>query len=418
MRPQNIPIVPFHYAWIVLATGTLVVFASLGLARFGYTMVLPSMQSALGLTNTQTGVLATANLVGYLALSLIGGALAARYGARIVITSGLAVASIGMLMTGLAENFASAAFWRGLTGIGSGASNVPVMGLLAAWFAQQRRGFATGIGVTGSSLALILLGIIVPPLLIVFGVDGWRVCWFSFAGLTGLLALLSFTVIRNYPSDVGLAAAGASIQNTVEESLKGGLKWKDVYRSKAVWYLGVIYVAFGFSYIIYMTFFMKFLTAEGGFSQPEAGRLFMLMGWFSLLCGLVWGSFSDRLGRKNTLVVIYLIQAFAFCLFALKPPQAGFVLSAALFGFTAWSIPAIMAATCGDLLGPRLAPAGIGFVTLFFGIGQAAGPAVAGLIADTTGSLSPALLLASAVALSGALGSFFLKTVNYKDRKE
>ena len=26
-----------------------------------------------------------------------------------------------------------------------------------------------------------------------------------------------------------------------------------------------------------------------------------------------------------------------------------------------------MAATCGDLLGPRLAPAGLGFVTLFFG---------------------------------------------------
>ena len=47
-----------HYGWIVLAIGTLVVFGSLGLARFGYTMVLPSMQEGLGIDNTQTGLLA------------------------------------------------------------------------------------------------------------------------------------------------------------------------------------------------------------------------------------------------------------------------------------------------------------------------------------------------------------------------
>ena len=73
-----------------------------------------------------------------------------------------------------------------------------------------------------------------------------------------------------------------------------------------------------------------------------------------------------------------------------------------------------MAATCGDILGPRLAPAGIGFVTLFFGIGQAAGPSVAGSLADAYHSLSPALLLASGVALSGAIGSLFLHTSSHK----
>jgi hypothetical protein len=61
---------PFHYAWIILAVGTLVVFGALGLARFGYTMVLPAMQLELGLNNTQAGGLATANLIGYLAFYL------------------------------------------------------------------------------------------------------------------------------------------------------------------------------------------------------------------------------------------------------------------------------------------------------------------------------------------------------------
>jgi MFS family permease len=400
----------FHYAWFILAAGTLVVFGSLGLARFGYTMVLPAMQSGLGLDNAHAGGLATANLVGYLALSVIGGALASRYGPRAVITIGLALVGVSMLLTGLAQNFAQAAAWRAVTGIGSGASNVPVMGLLAAWFSRRRRGLAAGVAVTGSSFALIILGPLVPRLLALYGEDGWRAYWFIFGGVILGLAVLSLVVLRNRPADVGILPLGATAEEMGDESRGSGLNWSSVYRSWTIWHVGLIYVAFGFSYIIYVTFFTKYLIAEGGYTQASAGRLFMIMGWFSLLCGLLWGSVSDAIGRKGALIIVYLIHAAAFSLFALWPSEPGFAISAILFGLSAWSIPAIMAATCGDLLGPRLAPAGLGFITLFFGIGQAAAPSVAGLLADAFQSFAPALLLASGVALLGAVGSLLLRT--------
>jgi len=400
----------FHYAWYILAAGTLVVFGSLGLARFGYTMVLPAMQSGLALDNAHAGGLATANLIGYLALSVIGGALASRYGPRTVITVGLVLVGISMLLTGLAQNFAQAAAWRAVTGIGSGASNVPVMGLLAAWFSRRRRGLAAGVAVTGSSFALIILGPLVPRLLTLYGEDGWRTYWFIFGGVILGLAVLSFIVLRNRPADVGLLPLGVTAAETVDTPSKDGLNWSSIYRSWTIWHVGLIYVAFGFSYIIYLTFFTKYLMAEGDYTQSSAGRLFMIMGWFSLLCGLIWGSVSDAIGRKSALIIVYLIHAAAFSLFALWPTETGFTLSAILFGLSAWSIPAIMAATCGDLLGPRLAPAGLGFITLFFGIGQAAAPSVAGLLADAFQSFAPALLLASGVALLGALGSLLLRT--------
>ena len=186
--------------------------------------------------------------------------------------------------------------------------------------------------------------------------------------------------------------------------------WSSVYRSPVVWHVGLIYVAFGFSYIIYVTFFTKYLIAERGYTQAEAGGLFMTLGWLSLACGLLWGWVSDHIGRKAALVIVYLIHTLAFGLFALWPAPPGLLLSAVLFGLSAWSIPAIMAALCGDLLGPRLAPAGLGFITLFFGIGQALAPSAAGLIADAAGSLAPAMLLAAAVALLGALGSLLLRS--------
>lgn len=372
-------------------------------------MLLPAMQADLNLDNTQAGGLATANLAGYLALAVVGGALASRYGPRRVIAGGLGLAALGMLLTGLADSFSTTLAWRALTGVGSGASNVPVMALLSAWFVQRRRGIAAGIGVTGSSLALIVLGTFVPGLLANHGQNGWRVCWFLFAGATLGLALLSLLALRNRPSDVGLRPLGSTGCGEPVTSAPTGLHWAAVYRSGVVWHVGLIYVAFGFSYIIYMTFFTKYLMAEGGYTQASAGRLFMLMGWLSLLCGLIWGWVSDIIGRKGALVLVYLLHTLAFGLFALWPSPAGFVVSAILFGLSAWSIPAIMAAACGDLLGPRLAPAGLGFITLFFGIGQAAGPSAAGALADLTGSLSPAFLLAAGIALLGAVGTLLLR---------
>jgi MFS family permease len=123
-----------HYGWVVLGVSTLTVMGCVGLARFGYTMILPPMQAALGLSNTETGALATGNFLGYLALGVIGGLVATRYGPRRVIAFSMLLTGMTMALTGLARGFSGALAWRVLTGVGSGGSNVPIMSLLSAWF--------------------------------------------------------------------------------------------------------------------------------------------------------------------------------------------------------------------------------------------------------------------------------------------
>jgi MFS family permease len=398
------------YKWVVLAAGICVVFAALGLGRFGYSFVLPAMQEDLSITNTQTGALASVNLAAYLVLSLLGGVLAAQYGSRKVITTGLLIAGIGMFMTGKAWSYPSVAFWRGVTGIGSGASNVPLMGLLSSWFGRKQRGLATGIAASGSSVGLILLGPLVPSILTMYGTHAWIICWYILGIITLLIALFTGFVLRNNPSTAGKDEV-ADTNDRSRHSYTGVSLFhelKAVCRVPAAWYLGIVYIAFGFSYIIYMTFFFKHLVAEGGYTQKSAGSLLMLIGWLSLFCGTFWGYISDHIGRAPALAIIYFIQSVSFVLVSLLPTPSGFILSATLFGLTAWSIPAIMAAVCGDMFGAHLAPAALGFITVFFGIGQAAGPGIAGTIADAAGTFNPAFLLAGSVAFLGAAGSLFL----------
>jgi sugar phosphate permease len=303
--------------------------------------------------------------------------------------------------------------------LGSGAGNVPAMGLLASWFGARRRGLASGVAVAGSSIGLIVLGPTAPRIIAAGGEAGWRWAWFVFGGMVLGLALLSYLVLRDHPSEMGLGPLGGDTRGLYEPapdrrapaaaSGAAGLEWGLVYKAPAVWHLGFVYTAFGFSYIVYLTFFTKYLIQEGGYSPSEAGNLFMIMGWVSLLCGVIWGAVSDVIGRKWALVIVYLIQVVAFAMFDLWAAPTGFVISAVLFGLTAWSIPAIMAAACGDVLGPRLAPAALGFVTLFFALGQAAAPTIAGALADSGGSFGPAFLLAAGVALLGAVLASFLR---------
>ena len=69
----------FHYGWVILFMGLMIVMAALGFARFGYTMILPSMKDGLELSRTDAGSLATGNFIGYLSLALIGGFLASHF---------------------------------------------------------------------------------------------------------------------------------------------------------------------------------------------------------------------------------------------------------------------------------------------------------------------------------------------------
>lgn len=156
--------------------------------------------------------------------------------------------------------------------------------------------------------------------------------------------------------------------------------------------------------MVYVTFLVTSLVRERGFSELSAGNFWSWVGALSLLSGPIFGTMSDRLGRKVALVTVFAIQALAYLLAGLQQLPVGFLYaSIGCFGVTAWAIPSIIAAMSGDLAGPQRAARVFGFITFIFSLGQISAPAVAGLLAQRSGSFASSFLLAAALAAVGAL---------------
>jgi MFS family permease len=395
-RNRRPPELPFHYGWVIVLAGTLAIFACLGIGRFALGMLLPSMGAGLGLSYAEMGFISTGNFVGYLAAVLVCGHLVARFGYRPLIFAALAGVGISLILVSRASGFHQVLVIYLLTGFASGASNVPVMALVSHWFARRRRGRAAGFIVIGSGFAIMFTGLLVPAVNAAYGAEGWRVSWLVLGAMVLVIAAVCGLLLRDDPGPMGLAPvgqgpgspAGAAHEAPEEDPSR---------RRQLLLHLGAIYFAFGFTYVIYATFIVTTLVEEWGFSEAAAGRFWVWVGLLSLLSGPVFGTFSDRFGRRSGLGTVFALQMIAYLLVALQLPQPFLYLSIACFGLVAWSIPSIMAATVGDYMGPAHAAAAFGYITFFFGIGQVAGPALAGVLAEASGSFSSSYFMAAAV---------------------
>jgi MFS family permease len=400
---------PFHYGWVIVATGTVCIFASLGFGRFALGMLLPSMAETLKLSYSQMGYISTGNFLGYLVAVLVSGPLVVRLGFRRLITVALLIIGASMILISQAKGFLYLLLLYTITGIGSGASNVPMMGMVASWFTRRKRGRAAGFIVIGSGFAIILSGKLIPYVNSIAGADGWRINWLILGLTVVVISFICFLLLRDRPEEIGLLPVGTQDsspdQNPEIEKFR-----HSIYREKVVYLLGGIYFLFGYTYVIYATFIVTTLVQERGFSESIAGNFWSWVGFLSLFSGPLFGTLSDRLGRKTGLISVFALHMTAYLLVASGLPDTVLYVSIFCFGISAWSIPSIMVAATGDYVGTERAVAAFGFVTFIFGLGQITGPAVAGVLAEQAGSFSSSFLMAGIFAGVAILLTFFLRS--------
>jgi MFS family permease len=379
---------PFHYGWVIVFIGTLTIFSCLGLARFAYGMLLPAMRSGLALGYDQMGYISTGNFAGYLTSVALTPLLLRRFGPRTLIVAALLLIAGCMLGISRSDGFGTVLGLYFLVGIGGGFANIPAMVLVSHWFRRERRGRAAGLMVAGSGFGIIFSGYLIPRLNLALGPEGWRTGWLVLGLITLGCATAAAVLVRNAPADLGLEPCGPKVslapETRVAKELPGG--------ARILLGLGVLYLIFGATYMIYGTFIVTAMVVEFGFPEAQAGLFWSWVGFFSLFSGVLFGSLSDRIGRKGGLMAVFAVQTAAYLLAGSGIGTPALLLSVFLYGLAAFAIPAIMAVTVGDYLGLSRAAAAFSTITIFFAIGQTIGPGAAGVLAEASGTFTTSFL--------------------------
>ncbi|WP_066175709.1 MFS transporter [Bacillus marinisedimentorum] len=405
-----------HRGWIVLLFIVLSVLACLGFGRFALGAIIPFMKDGLGLSYRETGLVASSVFLGYLISVTTVGYFVLRYKAKDVILFSLLLTIAGMLINANAAGFWSAYLGCLITGIGSGGTYIPALGLLGQWFAKEKKGMAMGTAMAGAGMGIAFSGLAVPYLMSLIGASGWRTSWYILAAAVGLIAVLDAFFLKNSPSEFGLRPIGEKEPpkaQTKKVPYHGAGSAKDhVYRNRLVWLTGFIYLSWGFSYIVFSTFLVDYLMEGRGFSKELAGTSFAAAGLFSIVSGFIWGSLSDRIGRMFTLGIVYGIQGVMLLALTLFSSPSVLFAVIVIYSITLWGVPSIMNASVGDYVSALYVPVAMGFITLFFSIGQFVSPVAIGFLIDYTGGYLEALLLSTAVCLAGGIGAFVLHHKN------
>ena len=379
----------------------LVVFSCIGLARFSFGMVLPNMQVDLSLNTTQIGLIGSANFLGYLLGLFFTGKFYAKFGPSTLIKRSLLTQSFCMLIMAISNNYLITSFVFCIAGFFGAMSNIAVMTYITQIVPKAIKGKATGIVVMGIGSSIIFSGMIVPLFDKLFDVSSWRVSWISFALI---IFIISFVIKKglSFPLHV------TTVSNSSSYSLK------NTFSDKRFLQVACIYLIFGVTYVVYMTFFVLAAEVKWQVSTEVSGIFWTLLGIASLLSGPVFGAIADKIGNYKTLSLIFCIQVLAHAILSFDSPITLVWFSALLFGLSAWGVPTIMAILSSELFGATHTAKILSFVTIFFAIGQIVGPVGAGYLIDIFGDFSYTFLVSSSLAFIGFLLSFW---VDYKHKK-
>jgi len=390
--------------WIVVA-GAIVIQLCLGAiyAWSAFTAKLTAEPYAFSKTETQ--VIFSVGLFSFaFVMALIAGNWQKKVGPRIVALAGGIVLGFGYVFAGLAGS----SFWGILLGVGVlggagiGLGYVCPIAALVKWF-PDKKGLITGLAVAGFGFgALIWIkltsGFVFGPIDLTPGWTGlygmgWTVnqVFLLYGGAFAILVILGSLTLVNPPDGwrpkgwtppSGAAAAASGAQDFgVGEMTRTPQFW-------GLFFIFMVGATAGLMVIGVIKLFGMDALAANGIELDNANAITgTAMGLFyALMNGLgrnVWGSVSDKLGRRNSIALMSLLQGVMMILFFyVGGTEWGLYLGAAVIGFNFGGNFALFPAATADFFGNKNVGTNYPWVFMSYGVGGIVGPILGGAMGD------------------------------------
>jgi MFS family permease len=348
--------------------------------------LLPEIAAELSLTHTQIGIIWGAWFLGMMLFSLVGGAMADRFGVKRVIAGALIFSAIFCALRGFMPDFQGLTVAMFLFGA-SLAFIVPnITKGIGIWFGRTELGRANGILSISVGVGLVLGNMmgasVLSPLL-----GGWRpTMW-----LTGAIAAVLFIVwiagARERPVEE-IAGEGAARQPGIWEGLKR------VVRVRDLWFVCLIEFCLVGGFLAFQGFLPTMLV-EKGMTAARAGLLLGLTLMSSGVFNVVGPSLSDRLGVRKPFVWPFLllsgIGVSLVAFFMGGPLIAVLILIAVGVGVAIPLLRTIVLEMEG--IGPLHTGSAVGLIFVLNRLGAFILPVVMGVVIDFSHLFWPGFLL-------------------------
>jgi predicted MFS family arabinose efflux permease len=370
---------------------------SLGLARFAYGLLLPTMRTELGWSYALAGALNTANAVGYLLGALCSAKLIARLGSPKLMMWGGLLATLSMAFGGF---FSDAAVWmllRLLAGVGSAWVFV-TGGVLASQVAlrvPQQSGLMLGIYYGGAGLGILLSAWLVPLAFALMSPAVWRYPAWAWGWWSVALACWLMLVVMAWPARVMRQPISTQTETPMN--------------SPSSWHLLpclLSYTCFGMGYIGYMTFIIALLRNQG-ISMGQMSLFYSLLGIACMASSRLWAGLLSRHGDGKPMALLNGLLGVAALIPVVTQQWVWMLASALMFGGVFLSVVASTTALVRHQWPQAAWTRGITLFTVVFAAGQIIGPILVGWISDGAGGLERGLAVSAGILLCGAVLALF-----------
>ncbi|MGE5623917.1 MAG: MFS transporter [Methanocella sp.] len=288
--------------WVILVVMSALYFF-VYFHRISPAVLAVDLKRAFHIDTAALSFLSSAYFYLYAALQIPVGILTDTWGPRKVATASTGLAFIGSLLFALAPNFATATFARLLVGAGVSGVYVPTLKVMGNWFSGRH--FAT---ITGMVIAAGNLGGLVATSPLVWATDhwGWRNVLLAISGVTLVLGLLCWLLVRDEP-----ARAGRRPGEPVE--WRGYLRLASrALQNRSLWKVGVCgFGKYGPLMAYQGLWGAMFLMSVYGLTKVAAGNVLMVISIGYAAGGPLLGFLSDRVFHSRRLILATGVTSFA-----------------------------------------------------------------------------------------------------------
>ncbi len=374
----------------VFIAGVCALLLTAGLARFAYTPLLPLMKAQANVSDLIGGWLATFNYMGYMSGVLLAASISQLKIKYHLYRAGLVLAVLSTAAMGLTTNVVWWAVLRYIAGATSVAGILIASGLVMNWLIRHDFKPLLGIHFTGLGLGIVVSGIAVGSMA---QQVAWDQQWISLGAL-GALFFLPAWFWMPVPADVKPQAAHAARQPPSQ-------RWMNL--------LIAAYFCAGFGFVVSATFIVTILGKMPQFAE-YGSWVWVIVGLAATPSTFLWDKVATKLGQIPALLLAYGLQTLAIILPVISSELSWNLLGAVLYGNTFVGIVSLTLSLIGAHF-PNNPAKAMARLTLSYGVAQIGAPAMAGYIAQVTGSYHGALLITTLIMLMGMALLWMLQRV-------